>query len=543
MKEFLKSIGGFVLGVVLLLAFLILVDLFLYGAGWFSEKVLPVVSLIGAVTLLILLLVFLPLSIFRKCRAWCAAAFIYWSYLCGLSLWMFSLLVTLNLWGLTAAIIGLLFMGIGILPVALLACIFKGEWSIFFQLILQLALLIGCRLYGFYLAHKAEQEELWDAKEKRDSSRQFMKPWLRWILVLPAAIGGWIGIQIGIILVSGIIDIAWFGGLGGANDTHLVQFLNTIASAWAFVFAGAKTAPSNRGATALCLTALFILGGFGVIFLAQGIESGKGFWGTEWSLICGGASAVTMLIMCYEIYREEKQERDHEIEDFSAASDAYDAASNAIEAYTTRANHRSAIFRARYDLYKSPLDDSAAAYDEAVAAYTDPADFAPYTEAELDAHTSAMENLAAAFDSLTAAFAVFNPAHTLYAPAANLYKVSCETYTFAADAYAAAAHYAHSAALEGNVKAAKDNWELYCLEAVADNAAEDKAVTAEDKAAAFKIKATEDATKAKALEQKARDAETKAEVFLAKANFTEAVAEVKTNRPQKFTPPTGDPEN
>jgi hypothetical protein len=228
---------------------------------------------------------------------------------------MFSLLVTLNLWGLTAAIIGLLFMGIGILPVALLACIFKGEWSIFFQLILQLALLIGCRLYGFYLAHKAEQEELWDAKEKRDSSRQFMKPWLRWILVLPAAIGGWIGIQIGIILVSGIIDIAWFGGLGGANDTHLVQFLNTIASAWAFVFAGAKTAPSNRGATALCLTALFILGSFGVIFLAQGIESGKEFWGTEWSLICGIASALTMLIMCYEIRREEKQERDREMEE------------------------------------------------------------------------------------------------------------------------------------------------------------------------------------------------------------------------------------
>ena len=158
MKEFLKSIGAFVLGAVFLAAAFTLAALFLYGSAWLSEKVLPVINLIFAVTFFILLLVFLPLSMFRKCRGWCAVAFIYWSYLCGLSLWMFSLLVTLNLWGYVAAIVGLIIMGVGIVPVALLACIFKGEWSIFFQLILQFALLIGCRLYGLYLAGKAEQQ-------------------------------------------------------------------------------------------------------------------------------------------------------------------------------------------------------------------------------------------------------------------------------------------------------------------------------------------------------------------------------------------------
>jgi hypothetical protein len=157
-KEFLKSIGGLVLGIVLLVAALTLVELFLYGSAWLSEKVLPVLNLIFVVTFVILLVVFLPLSIFRKCRGWCATAFVLWSYLCGLSLWMFSLLVTLNLWGYIAAIIGLLFMGVGILPVALLACIFKGEWSMFFQLIVQFILLFAARIYGFYLAGKAEEE-------------------------------------------------------------------------------------------------------------------------------------------------------------------------------------------------------------------------------------------------------------------------------------------------------------------------------------------------------------------------------------------------
>jgi len=158
MKKNLELVRDFVLGTLLLVAVLTLPLLFIYGSAWLSEKLLPVINLICTVTFFILLLVFLPLSIIKKCRGWCSMAFLFWSYVCGLSLWMASLLETLNLWGLSAAIIGLVFMGVGILPVALLACIFKGEWSFFFQLILQLATIIGCRLYAIYLAHKAEQE-------------------------------------------------------------------------------------------------------------------------------------------------------------------------------------------------------------------------------------------------------------------------------------------------------------------------------------------------------------------------------------------------
>jgi hypothetical protein len=75
---------------------------------------------------------------------------------------------------------------------------------------------------------------------------------------------------------------------------------------------------------------------------------------------------------------------------FSAASDACDTPFCVIEAYTTRANHRYAILEAKYALSKASYDDrhAAEAYDNAVAAYTDPADFAPYTEAYLDAHTT-----------------------------------------------------------------------------------------------------------------------------------------------------------
>jgi hypothetical protein len=158
MMEKLKSVGYAVFGIALFLLIPLLIVLFLHGAAWVSDKVLPILSAVGAISFLLLILVGLPLSIFKKCRGWCGAVFVYWSYLCGLCLWMTSLLLTINFWGYIAAIIGLFLAGIGVFPIAVLACMFKGEWSLFFQLVLQFVILIAARIYGFYLAEKADRE-------------------------------------------------------------------------------------------------------------------------------------------------------------------------------------------------------------------------------------------------------------------------------------------------------------------------------------------------------------------------------------------------
>jgi hypothetical protein len=220
---------------------------------------------------------------------------------------------------------------------------------------------------------------------------------------------------------------------------------------------------------------------------------------------------------------------------FSAAITACDAAIGAIDGYTNRANHRYAIVAARLTLLKAPLDDpyAPAAYDEAVAAFTDPADFEPYTEAYLDAHTAAMDTLTAALDTLTAAFAAFNPADDLRASAAALCKVNCDIYTLHADAYSHAAYCAILTAMESQLQALKDEWRAGQLRRRADRAAAEDAVTAQGKAAARKAKAAEDVSKAKQSEQKARIAEAKAEVFLAKAKSAAAKVEEASERANK----------
>jgi hypothetical protein len=99
MKEKLKALGGLVLWIMFATLVVVLAGLFFYGAAWMSEKVLPILTMLGAVSLLLLIFIGLPLSFFKKCRGICATVFINWSYLCGLCLWMASLLVTINLWG------------------------------------------------------------------------------------------------------------------------------------------------------------------------------------------------------------------------------------------------------------------------------------------------------------------------------------------------------------------------------------------------------------------------------------------------------------
>jgi len=196
---------------------------------------------------------------------------------------------------------------------------------------------------------------------------------------------------------------------------------------------------------------------------------------------------------------------------FDAAVDAFKAASAAMETYTTRANHRYTIRRRA----ASSTHDTDT-YNEVIAGYTDLDDFLPYTDAYLDAHTTAIDNLTAAFDTLTAAFAASNRADHLYKHIAAIYKATTDLYVFATDAYSRAAHCAILDALEGNLRANQNDFEVLLLENKATNETTVNAATTA-KAAAFKANAAKDHAAAKRLEHKATEAEARAKALCTKA--------------------------
>ena len=123
---------------------------FLFG------KVYPLISDLAFLAFVCDLVIMLPLYLFRKTKIFSASTIYYSSYLFGLQLWLSGLMLTLQIWGIWAVIIGLLLLGIGVIPIAIIATLFHGLWQELGELLLSLVLVFGSRMLGLYMIGKAE---------------------------------------------------------------------------------------------------------------------------------------------------------------------------------------------------------------------------------------------------------------------------------------------------------------------------------------------------------------------------------------------------
>ncbi len=158
MKEAIKSIGEFIIGIAIFVGLIFLVIILIGGGIALAVKIYPFLVKATTIITFLCILVFLVLAPFKKTRGWAGLIIYFASYLFGFSLWIYSALVAYVLWGLLALFIGLVIAGIGVLPVAFLAALFNGEWVIIGNLIYMIVLTYGSRLLGIYLVEKAEKE-------------------------------------------------------------------------------------------------------------------------------------------------------------------------------------------------------------------------------------------------------------------------------------------------------------------------------------------------------------------------------------------------
>jgi hypothetical protein len=156
MGEKLKNAGSYAFGLAVILAVLALPFVFIKGAMWASEFILPPLINVGWVVLAITICVLLPLSIFKRLRGFTGSAILITSYIYGLICWFMGFIVTYMLWGLGAIIIGLLFLGGGVVPIGMIASVFKGEWQTLGVLFFLVVLTFGTRFLGIYIAQSAE---------------------------------------------------------------------------------------------------------------------------------------------------------------------------------------------------------------------------------------------------------------------------------------------------------------------------------------------------------------------------------------------------
>ena len=149
-----KGLTSALIGIAFLAALALVVLLFVKGAVWASEEVWPLVPAVFGWTFTIAALLLVTTGPFRATRGFCAISLLLASFIFGAVLWVGALLLTLQYWGRAAVAIGLLIAGIGLVPMAFLASMFRGEWLDVGGLMVMILLTFGTRALALWFGER-----------------------------------------------------------------------------------------------------------------------------------------------------------------------------------------------------------------------------------------------------------------------------------------------------------------------------------------------------------------------------------------------------
>jgi hypothetical protein len=119
------------------------------------------------------------MSFFRKLRPFVARALMYSSFYMGFSCWWYSFIVLYQMAGGWFILIGILILGIGIVPLAFLAAVLHGYWSTFWNLVLAVAFFFVPRLIVIFISHREAKREEQEMERLRLKEGLDNNLWLR----------------------------------------------------------------------------------------------------------------------------------------------------------------------------------------------------------------------------------------------------------------------------------------------------------------------------------------------------------------------------
>jgi hypothetical protein len=161
--EALKAAGSVIGGLAIFAALTFIGVVFIIGADTVSDKALPLFTMATVLATVFCVIILLPLSIFRATRIVSVWGFFIASYVFVVYTWMLSFLVTYSLWGAGGVFVGLCLVGIGILPLAIIAAAIHALWLTVADLLLCIVITYGTRMFAIYLAATLERAEAKEA--------------------------------------------------------------------------------------------------------------------------------------------------------------------------------------------------------------------------------------------------------------------------------------------------------------------------------------------------------------------------------------------
>ena len=147
---------------------------------FFCERVNPISSEVGRYSIALVGFAFVPMGLFQRSRKIAGHCVEWSSYLYGVALWITAYIALHELWGTMGVISGMLLFGFGVVPLAIIACMFKTQWLLGGLMCGMLILVFGVRFLGIYWKMDGTTKGLFKWYER-------LPEWSRWVLFFPLA--------------------------------------------------------------------------------------------------------------------------------------------------------------------------------------------------------------------------------------------------------------------------------------------------------------------------------------------------------------------
>ena len=158
-KETMLGLGGCVFLAALAIGNIALLVMLLRGTPWIAENFYPWTVQAAKGALFFVVPTCSVLAFFRKGRGIGGLGLVLSSYVIGFSLWVWSLIVAYALAGVFWIIVGLLFVGIGVIPIAMVAAALNAQWSVAGQMLIGIIVVYTLRVVGTLLVNSDSQGE------------------------------------------------------------------------------------------------------------------------------------------------------------------------------------------------------------------------------------------------------------------------------------------------------------------------------------------------------------------------------------------------
>ena len=158
-KIVFNAFSGCLLVAAILTGLILIAMMFLRGGVWLGDKALPYFDWASRITLGVVGVILLPMATFHQTQRQAAKGLLFASSIFGITLWVWGLVLTYNLWGGGMVLLGIFLFGVGVVPMGMLATLFASMLPTLGQLILLAVLTYGTRRFSKVLLLKLQREE------------------------------------------------------------------------------------------------------------------------------------------------------------------------------------------------------------------------------------------------------------------------------------------------------------------------------------------------------------------------------------------------